>query len=267
MYIETTGAAADPARPVIALIHGWAMHGGLFAPLVEQLSAHFTLHLIDLPGHGHARDDQAPLDPRALAAELVSRIPDAYWLGWSLGGQVALRAALDHPQQVRGLIMIASSPRFVVGEDWPHGVSPDLFRNFGEALRRDFRGTLEGFLALEALGSASAQEELRSLKSAAFARGEPAERALHEGLDLLDGFDVRGELPRLQVPSLWISGRRDRLVPAGAMPAAAALAPQGRSVVIGNAGHAPFLGATAQVAQLIEGFVAPATAPTAVLDC
>jgi pimeloyl-[acyl-carrier protein] methyl ester esterase len=59
----------------------------------------------------------------------------------------------------------------------------------------------------------------------------------------------------LRVPSLWLSGRRDRLVPAGAMPAAAALAPGGRSVVIANAGHAPFLGAADEVAREIDGFL------------
>ncbi|QSX74205.1 pimeloyl-ACP methyl ester esterase BioH [Lysobacter arenosi] len=251
MYIETRGQG-----PALAMIHGWAMHGGLFAPLAERLADHYTLHLVDLPGHGHSRDDATPLQPEALAAELVARVPDAVWLGWSLGGQFALRAALDFPEHVRGLIMIASSPRFVAGTDWPHGVTPQLFGDFGDALRRDFRGTLEGFLALEALGSPHAQEELRSLKVQAFERGEPAERALQEGLTLLDGLDLRAELAGLQVPSLWISGRRDRLVPAGAMPAAAALAPDARSVVIAHAGHAPFLGATDQVADEIDAFMA-----------
>ncbi|KRD76812.1 pimeloyl-ACP methyl ester esterase BioH [Lysobacter sp. Root983] len=251
MYVQTLGSG-----PSLALIHGWAMHGGLFAPLVERLADDHTLHLIDLPGHGHARDDRTALEPTPLAAELVARIPDAVWLGWSLGGQFALRAALDHPQQVRGLVMIASSPRFVTGADWPHGVSPNLFRDFGDALKRDFRGTLEGFLALEALGSASAQDELRKLRSQAFERGEPAEHALQEGLRLLDAIDVRDQLPNLRVPSLWISGRRDRLVPAGAMPAAAALAPGGRSVVLDRAGHAPFLSAAEQVAQLVDEFAA-----------
>ncbi|HEY5805510.1 MAG TPA: pimeloyl-ACP methyl ester esterase BioH [Lysobacter sp.] len=250
MYIQTRGQG-----PALAMIHGWAMHGGLFAPLADRLAERYTLHLVDLPGHGYSRDDDTPLQPAALAAELVSRVPDAVWLGWSLGGQFALRAALDFPRQVRGLVMIASSPRFVAGPEWPHGVTPQLFRDFGDALGRDFRGTLEGFLALEALGSPHAQEELRSLKVQAFERGEPAERALQEGLALLDGLDLRAELPGLQVPSLWISGRRDRLVPAGAMPAAAALAPDARSVVIAHAGHAPFLGATEQVAQEIDGFM------------
>lgn len=250
LHIETHGHG-----PSLALVHGWAMHGGLFMPLVEQLADRYTLHLVDLPGHGHSRGSTLPLSPEALANELVARVPDAVWLGWSLGGQFALRAAIDHPEAVRGVVMVASSPRFVSGEDWPHGVGSDLFRDFGAALRRDFRGTLEGFLALESLGSATAQEDLRNLKCHAFERGEPAERALQEGLALLDRADLREELTRLKVPSLWISGRRDRLVPAGAMPAAAKLAHAAGSVVIGNAGHAPFLGATAQVAAEIDQFM------------
>lgn len=250
LHIESHGHG-----PSLALVHGWAMHGGLFMPLVAQLADRYTLHLVDLPGHGHSRDCAAPLSPEALSDELVARVPDAVWLGWSLGGQFALRAALDHPESVRGVVMIASSPRFVGGEDWSHGVGPHLFRDFGAALRRDFRGTLEGFLALESLGSATAQEDLRNLKGHAFERGEPDPRVLQEGLLLLDQADLREDLTRLKVPSLWISGRRDRLVPAGAMPAAAKLAHAARSVVIANAGHAPFLGATAQVADEIDQFM------------
>ena len=185
MHIETTGHG-----PGLILIHGWAMHGGLFAPLVERLRDRYTVHAVDLPGHGHAATHDTPLEPERLAAALADRLPDAVWLGWSMGGQVALRAALDHPARVRGLVMLASSPRFVRGEGWPHGVSSTLFGDFGDALQRDFRGTLEGFLALEALGSASAQVELRKLRAQAFERGEPSPRALQEGLVLLDELDL-----------------------------------------------------------------------------
>lgn len=260
MHIETRGRG-----PALALIHGWAMHGGLFAPLVERLEHRYTLHLVDLPGHGHARDSDTALEPATLAAALVARVPDAVWLGWSLGGQFALRTALDHPAAVRGLVMLAASPRFVgdAAGGWPHGVRSSLFHEFGDALRRDFRGTLEGFLALEALGSAHAQDELRRLRAQAFERGEPSEAALLQGLALLDGLDLRAELPRLRVPSLWIAGRRDRLVPAGAMPAAAALAPQARSVVIPDAGHAPFLSAGDTVADAVVAFVDALPAPRA----
>lgn len=258
MHIETLGAG-----PALALIHGWAMHGGLFAPLVERLAARYTLHLVDLPGHGHACADTAALEPAPIAAELVARVPDAVWLGWSLGGQFALRAALDHPARVRGLVMVASSPRFVRGDDWPHGVEAQVFRDFASLLQQDYRATLEGFLALEALGSTTPRDDLRSLQAQAFARGEPSQQALLQGLGLLDRLDLRHELPALRVPSLWISGRRDRLVPAGAMPAAAALAPGARSVVIADAGHAPFLNATAMVADEIDGFMQRIAVPPA----
>ncbi|GAB6195873.1 pimeloyl-ACP methyl ester esterase BioH [Lysobacter xanthus] len=256
MHIERIGRG-----PSIALIHGWAMHGGLFRPLVERLADRYTLHLVDLPGHGRARGSDRPLDPHALADELVDAVPDAVWLGWSLGGQFALRNALAHPDRVRGLVMLASSPRFVIGEDWPFGVKPTLFRDFGDALANDFRGTLDGFLALEALGSPTAQAELRDLRAHAFEHGEPTPAALLRGLDLLGGFDARGELPGLRVPSLWISGRRDRLVPAGAMPAAAALATDAETLVIAEAGHAPFLAAPDAVAGAIDAFVARLAVP------
>ncbi|GAB2511488.1 pimeloyl-ACP methyl ester esterase BioH [Lysobacter humi (ex Lee et al. 2017)] len=249
MHVDTRGQG-----PSIALVHGWAMHSGLFAPLVDRLADRWTLHLVDLPGHGHAHASDLPLDPVALAPRLVEAAPDAVWLGWSLGGQFALRCVLDFAARTRGLVMLASSPRFVAGEDWPYGVRPNLFVDFADALSKDFRATLEGFLALEALGSASAQDELRNLKQHAFERGEPSARALLHGLRLLDRADLRDELPRLQVPSLWIAGRRDRLVPAGAMPAAAALAPRAESLVIPDAGHAPFLGAADDVAAAIDAF-------------
>lgn len=259
MHIETRGHG-----PSLILLHGWAMHSGLFEPLAARLAGRFTLHLVDLPGHGHARDDDGALEPAVLGRELVARIPGAVWLGWSLGGLVALRAALDHPGQVRGLVMVASSPRFVQGGDWPHGVRPSLFREFGDALGRDFRGTLDGFLALETQGSIEVTQELRELRAQAFQRGDPAPHVLQQGLRLLDRADMRDELATLRVPSLWLSGRRDRLVPPGAMAAAARLATGARSVQVDNAGHAPFLGAPDRVAGDVTTFIdglAPPDAP------
>ena len=47
--------------PPLILLHGWAMHGGIFAPLVQALREHHTLHVVDLPGHGHSRDCGVPL--------------------------------------------------------------------------------------------------------------------------------------------------------------------------------------------------------------
>lgn len=247
MQIETLGAGRD-----LVLIHGWAMHGGIFAPLTRLLAQRFCVHLVDLPGHGLSieRDSCDPVD---CARAIAHAIPRALWVGWSLGGIVALHAALEQTQRVCGIVEIAASPRFVVGADWPHGVATDVFAQFGAGLQDDYRGTIERFLALEALGSDHAQAELRALRAHVFERGEPSLAALHDGLRVLDRTDLRARLPELAVPSLWIAGRRDRLVPAGAMRWAAQQSPQGRFVEF-SSGHAPYIGHAPEVADAIADF-------------
>ncbi|MDR3387847.1 MAG: pimeloyl-ACP methyl ester esterase BioH [Rudaea sp.] len=254
MHIQTTGAGPD-----LVLIHGWAMHADIFAPLTRLLAPHFRLHLVDLPGHGSSAGDNADCAPAACAEALAAILPRAIWAGWSLGGIISLRAALDHASQVRGVVEIAASPRFVLGPDWPHGVSTDVFTQFAAGLHRDYRGTIERFLALEALGSDHAQAELRELKAHVFDHGEPSLDALQQGLISLDTTDLRARLAELTMPSLWIAGRRDRLVPAAALRWAAEHSPQGCFVEF-SSGHAPFIGHAAEVAEAIMVF-ARALAP------
>ena len=241
--------------PALVLLHGWAMHSGIFAPLVDRLAARFTIHLVDLPGHG--RSAELPLTLEHAAAQVADAVPArALWLGWSLGGLVALHAAATRPAQVRGLVMLAASPRFVRGEDWPQGMHADIFRDFAKALGSDYRGTLDRFLMLEAQGSDRVREELRLLRGEVFAHGEPAADVLCDGLGLLEDSDLRAALPGLSMPSLWIAGRRDRLVSPAAMQAAAALAPASAFHQVDSGGHAPFLTHADEVAAALREFAA-----------
>ena len=247
MHIETQGQGPD-----LVLIHGWAMHAGIFAPLTHALSPRFRLHLVDLPGHGFSRDDTDTLDPVACAQSIAAAVPRAIWLGWSLGGLVAMQAALEVPAKVRGLVLISSSPRFVIGDDWPQGVAASVFAEFGAGLAGNYRGTIERFLALEALGSERAQSELRELKAQVFERGEPSLAALEQGMRILETADLRADVANITMPSLWIAGRRDRLINPAAMQWAA-LQSGGRYIEC-NSGHAPFLAHPDTLAQAIADF-------------
>ncbi|MBB3342482.1 pimeloyl-[acyl-carrier protein] methyl ester esterase [Luteimonas sp. RC10] len=250
LYIEVCGDG-----PPLVLLHGWAMHGGVFAPLVARLRAHRTVYCVDLPGHGRSRDATVPLALAPVVDALASRLPPAPWLGWSLGGLFALQAAATRPASVTALAMLCASPRFVRGEDWTHGMAPEIFRDFARGLRDDYRGTLDRFIALEAFGSEDARGELRALRAEVFARGEPAAHALVDGLQLLRSIDLRAALPGLTVPSLWLAGRRDRLVDPQAMHAAAAQAPDAQAHTIAHAGHAPFLTHADAVAEHLLAFL------------
>ena len=250
LSIDVTGSG-----PALVLLHGWAMHGGVFAPLVERLRDRFTLHVVDLPGHGRSQACTVPLQLESCVAAIAAAVPPAPWCGWSLGGLLALHAAATRPGKVPALAMLCASPCFVRSDDWPHGVSAEIFRDFADGLRADYRGTLERFIALEAFGSEHAREEIRTLREDLFARGDPAASVLVDGLVLLETADLRDVLPGLQVPSLWLAGRRDRLVDPRAMAAAADLAPAGRVQVVEHAGHAPFLTHADVVAAELTGFL------------
>ena len=242
--------------PPLVLLHGWAMHGGIFAPLVDALRETRTLHIVDLPGHGHNRDCGVSLELKACTQAILDVVPDAPWCGWSLGGLIALYAASRFPQRIPALAMLCATPKFVVADDWPQGMPEQVFKGFAAGLRDHWRGTIDRFIALEAFGSDHMREELRMLRDAVLAHGEPSPRVLAEGLQVLEESDLREALPTLGVPSLWIAGRRDRLVNPQAMQAAAAIAPEARFVQVERAGHAPFLTHAAEVADALLAFLA-----------
>lgn len=250
LHVDVAGSG-----PPLVLLHGWAMHGGVFAPLLERLRDRRTLHIVDLPGHGLSRDCAIPLSLEACVDAIAARVPRAPWCGWSLGGLVALHAAATRPWQVPALAMLCASPRFVRGDGWTHGVSAEIFRDFAAGLREDYRGTLDRFVALEAFGSDHAKDEIRALREDLFARGEPAAQVLADGLALLETTDLRAALPGLSVPSLWLAGRRDRLVDPRAMREAAALAPDAEFHLVEHAGHAPFLAHADEVATRLDAFL------------
>ena len=72
-------------------------------------------------------------------------------------------------------------------------------------------------------------------------------------MQVLETNDLRARLALLTTQSLWLAGRRDRLVPAAAMRWAAQQSPQG-SFVEFVSGHAPFIGHADEVAAAITTF-------------
>ena len=251
MHIAIRGSG-----PPLVMLHGWAMHGGIFEPLCARLENSFTLHQADLPGHGASIGSATALTLDAVACEVASRTPAAVWLGWSLGGLVALHAAQALPAAVRGLAMVCAGPRFVRGDDWPQGMDASVFAGFANDLARDYRATIDRFVLLEAQGSDHVRDDIRLLRQQVFAWGAPDRDRLRDGLDLLQQSDLRAGLPSLAMPSLWLAGRRDRLVSPATMLAAAALAPDASFVQIEHGGHAPFLSHAADVASALVAFSA-----------
>ncbi|GAB4302601.1 MAG: pimeloyl-ACP methyl ester esterase BioH [Thiohalomonadaceae bacterium] len=236
IYVETTGRGPD-----LVLLHGWGLHGGIFRSVVPQLAAHHRLHIVDLPGHGRSTLPDGDYTLENVVRRVTAAVPEnASWLGWSLGGRLALAAAARGAAIAR-LILVGVNPCFTRRDDWPHGMPETEFEQFAASVQDDWEQTLQRFLAIQARGSERARDELRALRQALFAHGKPQPAALAGGLHILRDADLRTALPDITQPALVLHGARDTLAPLAAAEYTAAHLPQGKLQVIANAGHAPFL--------------------------
>jgi pimeloyl-ACP methyl ester carboxylesterase len=109
-----TRSWGDPARPAVLMIHGTTSHLEEFeVSLGPQLADDFHLVAYDRPGMGRSTHRPAGAASLALQAQAAADVIRAENLqrpvivGHSYGAAVALRVALDHPELVSGVVLLA----------------------------------------------------------------------------------------------------------------------------------------------------------------
>jgi len=236
LYVQSLGQG-----PELILLHGWGMHSGVWENVIESLIDHYRVTFLDLPGHGYSRLPASGHSLRDLSRAVAAVAPpQAIWVGWSLGGLIAQRVAIDTPERVAKLVLVSSSPCFVSRPDWPHGVDYRILHAFAENLSRDYKTTLKRFLALEVHGSEHETAQLRLLRALVFQHGDPDTTVLRDGFTILENEDLRNELTGVSCPTLLLMGRRDNLVPVSAGAATRQLLTNAQLHIFERAAHAPF---------------------------
>ncbi len=251
MHITVIGQGPD-----LVMIHGWSMHSGVWHTFADELSQYFTLHLVDLPGHGKSDWQSGGFDVETMVSTLKETLPkQATVLGWSLGGLIALAYAQQYPDRVKQLCLMAASPCFVERESWSCAMAKDVFMNFAEQLDVDHAATVQQFLLLQARGSAHSRQTIRSLAAKMNEVGLAKAEALRAGLALLISLDLRELLANITCPTMMILGERDTLIPASMAEQATLLNDALESHIIMGAGHAPFISHENECRELVLSLV------------
>jgi pimeloyl-[acyl-carrier protein] methyl ester esterase len=255
LYQESVGEP-DDALPLV-LLHGWALNLRVFDALTAQLAAGRRVIRIDLPGHGRSPWNAA-LAPFGAQFELLRDTLPARCdlLGWSLGGLFAMALAAREPARIGKLVLVASTPRFEAGDDWPQGMATPLVQRFARGLLADYAQGVADFLELQVRGSSNAEQSLQALQQALFAHGEAQPAALAAGLAILRRVDLRAQLAGITAPALVIAGQYDRVVNPGAAEFIAERIPHARLLLMRRAAHAPFLSHPDEFGAAVAQFLA-----------
>src|SRR3954453_19588381 len=108
MYWGSQGAGGTP----LVLVHGGFGGADMMAPLAERLAGGRRVISVELQGHGHTADVDRPFGYEAFGDDLAALVRHldlgpVDLLGYSLGGGSSLRAAIQHPEVLRRLVLVS----------------------------------------------------------------------------------------------------------------------------------------------------------------
>ncbi|WP_200821268.1 malonyl-ACP O-methyltransferase BioC [Oceanicoccus sp. KOV_DT_Chl] len=194
----------------LVLLHGWGMGSNVWQGWLPLLRQRFNLHLIDLPGYGGS-DEKVPYQYDAIVAAIINVAPSSgIYLGYSLGGMLAVKLAAQHPEKVTALILLATNTKFVADAQWPWAMPETVFQQFHTSLNAKPQQALSRFMGLQIQGGGEQKTLLKAIRSLA----EPVtDGTLCSSLDLLASLNITADINSLTLPALMMFGENDNLVP------------------------------------------------------
>lgn len=97
-------------KPALIILHGWGLSSDKYKKLGSLLSGDFQVFIPDLPGFGNSEDPGKPYGNDDYAKEIIAfakeqDIKEAYFIGHSFGGRIAMKLANKDPKLVKGLVL------------------------------------------------------------------------------------------------------------------------------------------------------------------
>jgi pimeloyl-ACP methyl ester carboxylesterase len=238
--------------PPVLLINGLGANLTTWTPLVQQLER-FQVISFDAPGVGRSASPRAPYTIGRIADVALQVLDElglqqADVLGYSLGGAVAQRLAFQHPARVRRLILSSTSPG-------TSGVPGSLRALLAVSTPARHYAKSGYRVTMKMIDLAPAEKESEFLQQHAVWQQEavPSMRGYMLQMAAFSTFNSLPWLPRIEHPTLVLTGSNDHLVPMVNSAILAAHLPQARLRIFERWGHYmlhdPASGAGATVAE------------------
>lgn len=238
-------------KPKLVVLHGWAVHSAIWHTVAEDLSEHFELVPIDLPGYGNRRSENGDLNLDQLADDVLSQAPEnAHWLGWSLGTMVAISAALRAADRIASMTLVSPTPLFMQVDGWDHGITLPALENLQSRFHTDYATALKRFLLMQAGTDQVARSNAKATWQRLTQSPAPTAATLDAGLEILKTTDLRDSVGNISVPTRIVTCREDRVIPAAAGQALHEMIPQSTLLELPS-GHAPMIEIPSQFVQAI----------------
>jgi 2-succinyl-6-hydroxy-2,4-cyclohexadiene-1-carboxylate synthase len=254
-----------PGRRLV-LLHGFTQGPGSWDPLVAGLEPSWEIVRVTLPGHGPAgsASAQARLPFEAAAAAVADAVTEvagpeaATWMGYSLGGRLTLRVALDRPGLVDSLVLLGATAGIEEADARTARVEIDE-RLAAGLERKGVESFVDGWLAqalFSRLSRSDAGVEERRLGTVDGLAS--ALRLLGTGVQE----PVWNRLAEIKVPVLLLAGEHDSKFSALAFRMAAGIGEEAGISFVPGAGHAAHLERPESVAAIVNRFLVNLPAPT-----
>ncbi len=245
---------APAGLPVAVLLHGFTQNRHCWGEFADELASTHSVWAVDLPGHGDSRFDEATFEEAAtLTAGAVADVgaPVDLLVGYSMGGRIALRVALDYSGVVRRLVLIGATAGISDADNRADRIAND--RQLADRLRNsspeDF---LDFWLELPLFAHVPEARRYRAERLEGWGSGV-VESLLYRGTGSMEPMWDR--LHRLAAPALVIAGDNDTKFTDLGHRLVAGIGANASFASIHGVGHACHLEAPDRTAEAIRSWI------------
>ncbi len=247
-------------KPVI-LIHGWAMHSGVWADFAEGFTEGYLTVAVDLRGHGKSVSMDGPYNFAKFAEDISSmicklKLKDVTLIGWSMGVSIILKMFVRSLPFVDSLVLISGNPSLVSRQGYDRGIPGVTVKRLCRQIERDYTRGLQSFYDL--LFTSEELDVLQKTSKYSLVVDKnclPLKNAALESLKCLQTEDLRPSLDNICVPTLIIHGSEDKICNPEASHYMHERIGSAKLFFLEQTGHLPFITRKHEVSGAVKGFL------------